>query len=256
MKIKILTLFPEMFTNVLSTSIIKRAIGQQLVEVELIQIRDFTLDKYRRVDSPPIGGGAGLVLKAQPIVDILNQSKGKKILLTPRGKMFQQATAKQLASEQELVLICGHYEGFDERIHPSVDEMISIGDFILTGGEIAALAIMDSIIRLIPGVIEESSAIEESFENDLLEYPQYTEPFNFLGQKVPPILYSGNHEAIRKWRLKESLRLTLLHRPDLLKQKKLTKEEQALFLEIQQDRVGDWEVEAIEKGKKFTQGKS
>lgn len=256
MKITILTLFPEMFTNVLSSSILKRAIGQKLIEVNCIQIRDFTKDKYRRVDTPPIGGGAGLVLKAQPILDILKQTSGRKILLTPRGKPYQQDTAKRLAKEQEIVLVCGHYEGFDERIHDAVDELISIGDYILTGGEIAALAMIDSMTRLIPGVIEASSPLEESFEHHLLEYPQYTEPYNIENRLVPAILYSGNHEAIRKWRLKESLRLTLHYRPDLLQLKVLTQEEQSLMKEIKENRIGEWEKDAIDKGKKFTQGKS
>jgi tRNA (guanine37-N1)-methyltransferase len=256
MKITVITLFPELFTSVLSTSILKRAIGANHVEVEFIQIRDFTQDKFRRVDSPPIGGGAGLVLKAQPLFDILTPLKGKKILLTPRGKTYDQVMAKQFAQEQNLILICGHYEGFDERVHTLVDDMVSIGDYILTGGEIAALAIIDSVARLIPGVIEENSPLEESFEHHLLEYPQYTEPFEINGFKVPPILYSGNHEAIRKWRLKQSLAMTLRYRPDLLKLKKLTTEEKVLLKEIEDNRIGEWEILAIEKGKKFTQGKS
>lgn len=254
MKITILTLFPEMFTGVLQSSILKRAIAEKIVDVTLVQIRDFTLDKYRRVDTPPIGGGAGLVMKAQPIVDILKTNQGKKILLSPRGKPFDQTKAKSLAQEKEIVLLCGHYEGIDERVNAYVDEMISIGDYILTGGEIAALAIVDAVTRLLPGTIEHASTQEESFESNLLEYPQYTEPHDFQGQKVPDILYSGNHDAIRKWRLKEALRITLKYRPDLLRGKKLTKEERSLLDELEQGIVGPWEKEAIAKGKKFMKG--
>jgi tRNA (guanine37-N1)-methyltransferase len=256
MKITVATLFPEMFASFLNTSILKRAIGENHIEVVFVQIRDFTNDKYRRVDSPPIGGGAGLVLKAQPLIDLLMQQQGKKILLTPRGKTYDQTMAKQFAQEKNLILICGHYEGFDERIHSFIDDMVSVGDYILTGGEIAALAIIDSVARLIPGVIEESSSVEESFEHLLLEYPQYTEPFEINGLKVPAILYSGNHEAIRQWRLKQSLAMTLRYRPDLLKSKLLTPEEKDLLKEIIDNRIGDWENKAIEKGKKFTKGKS
>lgn len=256
MKITLVTLFPEMFESMLSTSILKRAIGKKLVSVEFIQIRDFTQDKYRRVDSAPIGGGAGLILKAQPLLDILHKTPGKKILLTPRGKTYNQSMAKELSKESHLILVCGHYEGFDERIHTAIDEMVSIGDYILTGGEIAALAIIDSVSRLLPGVIEAQSTSEETFENNLLEYPQYTEPFEIEGLKVPAILYSGNHQAIRRWRLKEALKLTLRYRPDLLTSKKLTKEELSLIKEIEEHRIGDWETKAIEKGKKFTRGKS
>ncbi len=253
MTFHIVTLFPEMFESVLSSSILKRARGQQLLDVDLINFRNFTKDKYRRVDTPPIGGGAGLVLKVQPIRDALTSipNPGKKILLTPRGTPFNQEIAKSFAKEQHLTLICGHYEGFDERTHHDVDMMVSLGDFILTGGELAAMTILDAVARLIPGVIDEASPEEESFEHGLLEYPQYTEPYEIDGQKVPDILYSGHHEAIRKWRLKQALQITKTHRPDLFASLTLSKESQSLLKELDEPSQPDWEQHAIQKGKKF-----
>ncbi|MFZ9781849.1 MAG: tRNA (guanosine(37)-N1)-methyltransferase TrmD [Bacilli bacterium] len=254
MHIHVLTLFPEMFSGMMETSIIKRALGEQKATISLIQFRDFTKDPYRRVDTPPIGGGAGLVLKHQPIMDALQSiaNPGRKILLTPRGKPFDQGTAVRLSQETNLTFICGHYEGFDERIHDEVDEMISLGDFVLTGGEIPAMAIIDAVIRLQPGVIDATSLQEESFTHGLLEYPQYTEPRDLNGRLVPEILYSGNHEAIRKWRLKQSLALTRQYRPDLFKQLTLTKEMIALIHELDSGTIGEWETQAILKGRKFT----
>ena len=254
MKLHVLTLFPEMFQGMMTTSIIKRAIGENKAEIVMIPFRQFTKDPYRRVDTPPIGGGAGLVLKHQPIHDALLSipNPGRKILLTPRGKPFTQADAFRLSQLSSLTLICGHYEGFDERIHHDVDEMISLGDFVLTGGEIAAMAILDAVIRLLPGVIETTSLDEESFTQGLLEYPQYTEPRMIGNHHVPEILYSGNHEAIRTWRLKQSLFLTRLHRPDLFSKLTLTKTMVALIKELDESRIGDWEIQAIEKGRKFT----
>lgn len=254
MKLHVLTLFPEMFQGMMTTSIIKRALGERKAEIELIAFRQFTKDPYRRVDTPPIGGGAGLVLKYQPLHDALSSiaNPGRKILLTPRGKPFTQADAVRLSQLPSLTLICGHYEGFDERLHADVDEMMSLGDFVMTGGEIAAMAILDAVIRLLPGVIESSSLEEESFTHGLLEYPQYTKPRVIGDQTVPEILYSGNHEAIRKWRLKQSLRLTRFHRPDLYAKLILTKEMKALIQELDESKIGDWEIQAIEKGRKFT----
>jgi tRNA (guanine37-N1)-methyltransferase len=254
MKLHVLTLFPEMFQGMMTTSIMKRALGEQKAEIILIPFRQFTKDPYRRVDTPPIGGGAGLVLKHQPIHDALLSisNPGRKILLTPRGKPFTQADALRLSQLSSLTLICGHYEGFDERIHHNVDEMISLGDFVLTGGEIAAMAILDSVIRLLPGVIESTSLDEESFTNGLLEYPQYTEPRVIGDNHVPEILYSGNHEAIKTWRLKQSLFLTRLHRPDLFSKLTLNKTMLSLIKELDESRIGDWEIKAIEKGRKFT----
>ncbi len=254
MKITILTLFPEMFDALLSNSIVKRAISKNKVEFEIVNIRDFSNDKNHRVDDYPTGGGAGLIMKCQPIYDALESVKTveSKILLTsPRGKTFNQQKAIELSKEEHLIFICGHYEGIDERINKYADELISIGDFILTGGELAVMAISDSIIRLIPGVISSESTIEESFNNSLLEYPQYTFPYSFNDDVIPDILFSGNHEAIRKWRKKQSLSLTQKYRPDLLVNYSFNKEEMKLLKELESDEQPKWEKDAIEKGHKF-----
>ena len=255
MKITIFTLFPEMFEGFVSNSIIKRAIGKEIVEVKIVNIRDYTLDKYGRVDTPPIGGGAGLIMKCQPIVDALKantSSATHKILLSPKGKQYNQSIAISLAKKEDIAIICGHYEGVDERVNNYVDEQLSIGDFVLTGGEIAAMAIADSIIRLQDGAISDISLDEESFGDNLLEYPQYTEPRNFDGHTVPDILYTGNHTAIEKYRRKESLRITREYRPDLFKKHELSKQDQKLLKEIDEgDDNPKWLVDALEKGKKF-----
>ena len=253
MKITILTLFPEMFTGFLTNSIIKRAIAKEIVEVEVINIRNYTKDKYHRVDSAPIGGGAGLIMKCQPIVDCINDHKeecSKVIMLSPRGTTYNQQKAKKLSKENHIILLCGHYEGIDERVNKYVDESISIGDYILTGGEIGSMAIADSIIRLLDGAIAKESIESESFDDNLLEYPQYTEPYDYKGDKVPDILYSGNHQAINKWRRKKSLELTKGHRPDLFKKVELSKSDKKL-LEEDKEKAAKWELAAIEKGKKF-----
>ena len=254
MKIKILTLFPEMFDGFLTNSIIKRAISKGAVEIEIINIRDYTLDKYGRVDSAPVGGGAGLIMKCQPILDCLKANSNKdsyKILLSPRGEKYSQQKAHFLSQKSEIIILCGHYEGVDERVNSHFDEMISIGDYILTGGEIASMAISDSIIRLLNGAIAEESIVEESFENGLLEYPQYTEPNVYEGEKIPDILYSGNHQAINKWRQKKSLELTRKYRPDLYEKYNLTKQDKKLINELENNEQPDWEKEAIKKGSKF-----
>ena len=255
MKFIILTLFPESFSSFLSSSIIARAISKKIIDVKIINIRDYTLDKYHRTDTPIVGGGAGLLLKVQPIVDALKANSSPishKIILSPRGQVYTQNEAIRLSKEKEIVLLCGHYEGIDERVYPYFDETISIGDYILTGGEIPALALIDSISRLIKGVINEDSIKEESFNDELLEYPQYTEPYEFDDKKIPAILYSGNHQAINKYRLKESLRLTKEYRPDLFKNRKFTQEEEKLLQELEENKTPSWEEEAITKGKKFT----
>lgn len=254
MKISILTLFPEMFEGFTSNSIIKRAIGKGLVEIELVNIRDFTKDKYNRTDTPPVGGGAGLVQKAQPIVDALASIKtptSYSIIMSPRGKTYCQADAKRFSNLDHLIIVCGHYEGIDERVNSYCDESISIGDYILTGGEIPAMGISDSVIRLLDGAISSSSLEDESFNSDLLEYPQYTEPYDFNGEKIPAILYCGNHQAINKWRRKQSLYLTRKHRPDLFSKIELTKQDKKLLEEIDSNIAPKWEIDAIEKGRKF-----
>lgn len=236
MIIDILTLFPEMFNGVLESSIIKRAIDTKHVTVNVHDYREFSLDKNKKVDDYSYGGGAGMVIRLQPIVDCLQSIKGfenaKKIVTTPKGVKYKQSKAKSLSKEKHIVLICGHYEGIDERILNYIDEEISIGDYILTGGEIAALAIIDSVVRLIPGTLgNEQSNVEESFE-ELLEYPQYTRPEIYDDIKVPDVLLSGNHENIRKYRRFEALKATYERRPDLLVDLELGKEDQRMLEKI------------------------
>lgn len=250
MKIKILTLFPEMFDGFLNTSIIKRARAKKIVDIKVINIRDYTKDKYNRVDTPPVSGGAGLVMKCQPIIDALKKNaKDSHIILTcARGKKYSQAKAKELAKLKDITIICGHYEGVDERVNKYVDELISIGDYILTGGEVASMAISDSVIRLLKGAITDSSLDHESFNDSLLEYPQYTEPYDYHGDKVPLVLYSGNHKVIDRYNRKLQLKLTKKYRPDLFKQIKLSKEDLKLLNEKDIDKQ---ELLAIKKGQKY-----
>ena len=253
MKITILTLFPEMFDGFKNNSIIKRAISKSVVEIKIVNIRDYTKDKNHRVDSAPVGGGAGLIMKCQPIVDCINDNKtesSKIVMLSPIGKTYNQAKAIELSKEQDIILLCGHYEGIDNRVNKYVDELISIGDYILTGGELGSMVIADSVIRLLDGAIAEESISEESFDNNLLEYPQFAEPYDFNGDKIPDILYSGNHEAIKKWRRKQSLKLTKEKRPDLFEKVTLTKQDKKLLEEDDKEKAS-WELAAIEKGKKF-----
>ena len=222
MKIDILTLFPEMFEGILNTSIWKKALEKDAVKINRINFRDYSTNKHKTVDDYPYGGGNGMVLKPEPIFSaveaIPNYQNAKIIMLTPQGKPYNQKMAEELKKEQHLILLCGHYEGFDERIreHLVTDE-ISIGDFVLTGGEIASMVIVDSVIRLLPGVLgNDESAETDSFSNGLLEYPQYTRPPEFRGWKVPEVLLSGHHQKIEEWRKNESLKRTRLKRPDLL----------------------------------------
>lgn len=223
MKIDILTLFPEMFKGVFEESIIKRAINNDKVEINLINFRDYTTDPHNKVDDTPYGGGAGMVLACQPIFDCVKSirtDKSKVILLTPDGVPYKQRMAYDLSEEEHLIIICGHYEGFDERIRSLCDMEISIGDYVLTGGEIPAMVLVDSIVRLIPGVINEKSHIEDSFkDNYLLDYPSYTKPRVFEGMEVPGVLLSGDHKKIDEFRYQESLRRTRERRPDLLEEK-------------------------------------
>ena len=255
MKIDILTLFPEFFDNFLKTSIMKRASAKKVVKVETTNIRDFTNDKHKRVDDYGFGGGAGLVMKAQPILDALKSVKKKNgyvVMASPRGVPFTQKLAHELKAKKQLIIICGHYEGIDERVLSKVDLEVSIGDYILTGGEIPAMVITDAVTRLLSGAITAESLHEESFENGLLEYPQYTQPRDYQKLKVPDILFSGNHQAIKRWRLKESLRKTLANRPDLLKLRPVNKEELDLLSEISKDERSLSEQKAILNAKKFT----
>ena len=238
MKIKILTLFPNMFNGFLSESIIKRAIDNNFIEVEVIDYRKYSQEKHNHVDDTPYGGGAGMVIKCDVIDRAIEDNKTNKsfiCLMTPQGEQFTQQMAIDLSKKDELILICGHYEGFDERVRDYVDKEISIGDYVLTGGEIPAMAISDSIIRLIDDVISEESPMDDSYINGLLEYPQYTRPYVYKGKAVPDVLISGNHKNIREYRLKESLRKTYLRRPDLLEKKELTKEEEKLLKEIKEE---------------------
>ena len=219
MKIDILTLFPEMFEGVFTESIIKRAREEKKVEINLVNFRDYTLDPHKKVDDTPYGGGAGMVLMAQPIFDCVKSIRtpeSKVILLTPSGKVYKQEIAYDLSHEKHLIIICGHYEGFDERIKSICDLELSIGDYVLTGGEIPAMVLVDSITRLLDGVISESSLESESFDTDLLDYPVYTKPVDFRGMKVPDVLLSGNHEEISNWRLEQRVIRTVGRRPDLL----------------------------------------
>lgn len=223
MRIDILTLFPEMFKGVFEESIIKRAINNGKVEINLINFRDYTTDPHNKVDDTPYGGGAGMVLTCQPIFDCvrsIRSEKSKVILLTPDGIPYKQRMAYDLSELEHLIIICGHYEGFDERIRSLCDLEISIGDYVLTGGEIPSMVLVDSIVRLIPGVINERSHIEDSFkDNYLLDYPSYTKPRVFEGMEVPEVLLSGDHKKIDEFRYKESLRRTAERRPDLLEEK-------------------------------------
>ena len=220
MKIDILTLFPDMFKGVFSESIIKRAIDLEKVEINLINFRDYTNDLHNKVDDTPYGGGAGMVLMPQPIFDCVKSIKTDDsvvILLTPDGVSYKQNISYSLSRKNHIILICGHYEGFDERIRSICDMEISIGDYVLTGGEIPSMVLVDSIVRLIPGVIREESHLEDSFnDNYLLDYPTYTKPRVYEGMEVPEVLLSGNHEKIRLWRENEALKRTKLRRPDLL----------------------------------------
>ncbi|MDR6227291.1 tRNA (guanosine(37)-N1)-methyltransferase TrmD [Desmospora profundinema] len=243
MRFDVLTLFPEMFEGFFSSSIMKRAMDQRLVEASLVNFRDYSTDKHRMVDDTPYGGGGGMVLKPEPLfraVEALTeetQVRPPVLMMSPQGTPFTQKKAEALSRHSRLILLCGHYEGFDERIRRHlVDEEISIGDYVLTGGELAAMVVMDSIIRLVPGVLGNAgSAEEDSFSTGLLEYPQYTRPADFRGWKVPDVLLSGHHAQIARWRRQQSLERTLERRPDLLEHAPLTDEERAWLKQRKSD---------------------
>ena len=239
LKIKILTIFPEMFESVMNASILGRAREQGLITVECIDIRPFSDRKHKNTDDYPFGGGAGMVMMAQPIMAAMETAmgenfQGKRIFMGPRGSRLTTAKARELSQEQELILLCGHYEGVDQRaLDRCIDEEISIGDYILTGGELAAMVLVDCVSRFIPGVLGSSeSPEEESFSDGLLEYPQYTRPREIAGMEVPEVLLNGDHAKIRAWRRQESLRATLRFRPDLLESAPLTDKERRMVEEM------------------------
>ena len=222
MKFKVLTLFPNMFDGFLSESIIKRAIENKKIDISIHNIRDYANNKHNQVDDTPYGGGAGMLLMCEPIfkaVEDIKTKKSKVIMLSPDGEKFTQEKAYELSKEEDLILLCGHYEGFDERINTIVDEKISIGDYVLTGGEVPAMVLIDSISRLVDGVIKEDSHINDSFNDGLLDYPQYTKPREFNGMKVPDVLLSGDHKKIDEYRKEEAIKKTKKERPDLLEKK-------------------------------------
>lgn len=222
MKIDILTLFPEMFEGFINTSIIKRAIDKDIIKINLINFRDYSPLNNKQVDDTPYGGGAGMILRCEPIFECLDSMDTEDayiILLSPEGTKYKQDVAKRLKEHKHLIIICGHYEGFDERIKTRVDEVISIGDYILTGGEIPAMAITDSVARLLPGVITKASLDDESFNDNLLDYPTYTKPAEYHGLKVPDVLVSGNHKLINEYRKNMKIEKTKALRPDLMENK-------------------------------------
>ena len=237
MKINVLTLFPDMFTP-LTTSMLGRGLDDGKWQLNLVNFRDFTSDVHHHVDDSPYGGGAGMVLQIMPIKKALDsiKNKGKVIITAPQGKTFNQKMAQDWSQAENLTFICGHYEGFDQRVYDLADEIVSIGDYVLTGGELPTMSMIDATVRLIPGILgNDASPVEESFAHGLLEYPQYTRPENFQGMKVPAVLTSGNHQKIAQWRHKEALRATYLRRPDLLEQHALSAEEEKMMAEIKQE---------------------
>ncbi|MFJ6942748.1 MAG: tRNA (guanosine(37)-N1)-methyltransferase TrmD [Limosilactobacillus mucosae] len=243
MRIDVLSLFPDMFKPTLGQSIVGRAQDDGFLDIHVTDFRHFTTDKHNHVDDAPFGGGAGMLLQAQPIFDAMaaideeaqkeNCPKGRVILMDPAGRRFDQDYAQELAQEEHLTFICGHYEGYDERIRQLVTDEASLGDYVLTGGELAAMVMIDATVRFVPGVLGNmSSSMGDSFSNGLLEYPQYTRPAEFRGMKVPEMLTSGNHEKIRQWRMYQSLKRTWERRPDLIEQAKLSHEQQIMLQDI------------------------
>ncbi len=242
MNIRVFTIFPEMFEGPFTSSLLHKAREKGILNIEIINFREYSQDKHKTVDDYPYGGGVGMVLKPEPIINALedkidlSNNDQEVILLTPQGKVFNQQEAINLSTKKSLAFICGHYEGFDERIRKFVTKEYSLGDYVLTGGELPAMVIIDAVARLIPGVIKEKASFQEdSFYTGLLEYPQYTRPRIFRELEVPDVLLSGNHERIRLWRKKEALRRTLFRRPDLLAKYQLTKEEEKLLKEIKEE---------------------
>ncbi len=241
MKFNVLTLFPEMF-SALDESIIGRGKEKGLIDINLINIRDFSKNKHKKVDDTPYGGGAGMVMEPTVVYDAycsVKEPNAKVIYMSPQGKTLNQQMVQDLAKEENIILLCGHYEGIDQRvIDEIVDEEISIGDYVLTGGELPAMVLIDSVSRYVEGVLKEDSVQEESFTDGLLEYPQYTRPEVFLGKRVPEVLLSGHHENIKKWRRNQSIINTYLKRPDLLKEIKLSDKEQKILSEYKNLKEG------------------
>lgn len=235
MKIDILSLFPEMFDGFLNTSIIARAIKNEVVQLHIHDFREYATNKHKKVDDYPYGGGQGMVLQCQPVIDCLKslQTKGSlTILMCPTGQTFKQTLAENLTTYSHLIIVCGHYEGYDERIRDYCDLEISIGDYVLTGGELGSMVVSDAIIRLLDGSINEESHREDSFSDGLLEFPQYTRPPVYEGKSVPEVLLSGHHEWIRKWRLYQSLKKTWIRRPELLENRQFNQEEAVLLEKV------------------------
>ena len=235
MRITVLTLFKEQFDSFLNTSIISRILEKELCEVKVVDIRDYSNDKHRHVDDTPYGGGAGMLMRVDVLADAIraNRNDDTYVLLTsPKAKPYEEKDAYRLLEKEDLMIVCGHYEGVDDRISDFIDENISIGDYVLTGGELPAMVVMDSIMRLINEGISSESLKEESYTDGLLEYPQYTRPFNFEGKEVPFVLTNGNHKEIRRFNLKGSLKETYLYRKDLLEKRDLSKEEKELLQEV------------------------
>lgn len=249
MRIDILSLFPDMFQATLGESIIGRAQEDGFLDINVTDFRKYTTDKHNHVDDAPFGGGAGMLLQAQPIYDAMDAidkeiegkyPRGRVILMDPAGHKFDQKYAQELSQEEHLTFICGHYEGYDERIRNLVTDEASLGDYVLTGGELAAMVMIDATVRFVPGVLgNQASPMGDSFSNGLLEYPQYTRPADFRGMKVPEVLTSGNHQKIKEWRMKESLRRTLERRPDLLESANLTREQQIMLQDLKLDQESD-----------------
>ncbi|MBD5553835.1 MAG: tRNA (guanosine(37)-N1)-methyltransferase TrmD [Roseburia sp.] len=238
MNFHILTLFPEMVTQGLNTSIIGRAADKGLLTIEAVNIRDYTADKHKKVDDYPYGGGAGMLMQAQPVydawksvVDRIESERPRTVYLTPQGSVFTQELAKELAKEQDLILLCGHYEGIDERVlEEIVTDYVSIGDYVLTGGELPAMVMVDAVSRMVPGVLSNGeSGCTESFEDNLLEYPQYSRPEEWRGKRVPAVLLSGNHQKVDEWRREQSILRTKERRPDLFEKAELTPQERKKY---------------------------
>ncbi|MGV4964419.1 tRNA (guanosine(37)-N1)-methyltransferase TrmD [Priestia aryabhattai] len=242
MKIDVLSLFPSMFDGVFGESILKKAQEKNAVELNVVNFREYSTNKHQNVDDYPYGGGAGMVLTPQPIFDAVEKltetaKKPRVILLCPQGERYTQAKAEELAAEEHLIFICGHYEGYDERIREQlVTDEISIGDYVLTGGELGAMVVIDSVVRLLPDVLGNNhSAVQDSHSTGLLEHPHYTRPADFRGLAVPEVLMSGNHKKIEQWRQKESLKRTLLRRPDMLEKMELTEEQKKLVAQLKEE---------------------